>query len=133
MCLDKDVTKLSVVHYLAKSAPYEPFMLVLPLLYQILSLFTTHAFEASLYSNRQKKSSSSFFSIFNIFSSKKPRGGYHDAPDSSRRVWPSDYDRDNWGVAEPNIDMKAEAFIAKYKKRVSESELYQLDPAAENA
>ncbi|CAJ1977891.1 unnamed protein product [Sphenostylis stenocarpa] len=49
MCLDKDVTNQSVV-YLAKSAPYEPFMLVLPLLYQILSLFTTHAFEVSLYS-----------------------------------------------------------------------------------
>jgi len=83
--------------------------------------------------NRHKKSSSSFFSIFNVFSSKKHRGGYYDAPDSSRRVWPSDYDKGNWGVAEPNIDMKAEAFIAKYKKRVSESALYQLDPAAENA
>jgi len=83
--------------------------------------------------NRQKKSSSSFFSIFNVFSSKKPRGRYYDAPDSSRRVWPSDYDKGNWGVAEPNIDMKAEAFIAKYKKRVSESALYQLDPASENA
>ncbi|KAK8468024.1 hypothetical protein PHAVU_007G205600 [Phaseolus vulgaris] len=83
--------------------------------------------------NRQKKSSSSFFSIFNLFSSRKPRGGYYDAPDSSRRVWPSDYDKGNWGVAEPNIDMKAEAFIAKYKKRVSESALYQLDPAAKNA
>ncbi|WVY98336.1 hypothetical protein V8G54_030487 [Vigna mungo] len=83
--------------------------------------------------NRQKKSSSTFFSIFNVFSSKKPRGRYYDAPDSSRRVWPSDYDKGNWGVAEPNIDMKAEAFIAKYKKRVSESALYQLDPAADNA
>ena len=82
--------------------------------------------------NRQRKSSSGFFSIFNIFSSRKPRGGYSDAPDSWRRVYPSDYDKGNWGVAEPNIDMKAEAFIAKYKKRVSESALYQLDPAAEN-
>ncbi|KAG4907266.1 hypothetical protein JHK82_055927 [Glycine max] len=82
--------------------------------------------------NRHKKSSSGFFSIFNIFSSRTPRGGYSDAPDSWRRVYPSDYDKGNWGVAEPNIDMKAEAFIAKYKKRVSESALYQLDPAAEN-
>ncbi|XP_020202576.1 uncharacterized protein LOC109788298 [Cajanus cajan] len=81
---------------------------------------------------RQKKSSSSFF-IFNIFSSKKSRGGYYDAPDSGRRVCHSDYDKGNWGVAEPGIDRKAEAFIAKYKKRVSESELHQLDPAAENA
>ena len=84
--------------------------------------------------NRQKKSSSGFFSIFSIFSSRKSKGGYSDAPDSWRRVYPSDYDKGNWGVAEPNIDMKAEAFIAKYKKRVSESALYQLDPAAaENA
>ncbi|KAK7392131.1 hypothetical protein VNO78_20561 [Psophocarpus tetragonolobus] len=81
--------------------------------------------------HRQKKSSSGFFSLFNMFSSKKGRGGYHDAPaDSGHRVWPSDYDKGNWGVAEPNIDMKAEAFIAKYKKRVSESALYQIDPAA---
>ncbi|KAK7392130.1 hypothetical protein VNO78_20560 [Psophocarpus tetragonolobus] len=80
--------------------------------------------------HRQKKSSSGFFSIFNIFSSKKGRGGYYDASDSGNRVWPSDYDKGNWGVAEPNIDMKAEAFIAKYKKRVSESALYQIDPAA---
>jgi len=29
--------------------------------------------------------------------------------------------------------MKVEAFIAKYKKRVSESALYQLDPIAGNA
>ncbi|KAL2325640.1 hypothetical protein Fmac_024698 [Flemingia macrophylla] len=83
--------------------------------------------------NRQKKSNPGFLSIFNIFSSRKTRGGSYDAPDSGRRVWPSDYDKDNWGVAEPNIDMKAEAFIAKYKKRVSESEVYQLDPAAKNA
>jgi len=47
------------------------------------------------------------------------------------RVWPSDYDKGS--VAKPNIDMKVEAFIAKYKKRVSESALYQLDPIAGNA
>nr|KYP39995.1 hypothetical protein KK1_038672 [Cajanus cajan] len=82
--------------------------------------------------NRQKKPSSGFFSIFNIFSSKKPRGGYYDNPDSGYRVWPSDDDKGNWGAAEPNIDIKAGAFIAMYKKRVSESALYQLDPAAEN-
>ncbi|KAK7278064.1 hypothetical protein RJT34_23087 [Clitoria ternatea] len=85
--------------------------------------------------NRQqhkKSSSSGFFSIFNMFSSKKSRGGDYDASDSWRKVWPSDYDKGNWGVAEPDIDIKAEAFIAKYKKRVSESALYQLDPTAED-
>ncbi|KAL2325651.1 hypothetical protein Fmac_024709 [Flemingia macrophylla] len=83
--------------------------------------------------NRQKKPSSGYFSIFNIFSSRKSRGGHYDAPDSGYRVWPSDEDKGNFGVAEPNIDIKAEAFIAMYKKRVSESAVYQLDPAAENA
>ncbi|KAK7392132.1 hypothetical protein VNO78_20562 [Psophocarpus tetragonolobus] len=84
--------------------------------------------------HRQKKSSSGFFSMFNIFTSRKPRGGgYYDAPDSWHRVWPSDYDKGNWGVAEPNIDIKAEAFIAKYKKRASESALYQLEPASDHA
>ncbi|TKY52354.1 Nematode resistance protein HSPRO1 [Spatholobus suberectus] len=63
----------------------------------------------------------------------KPRGGYYDRPDSGSRIWHSDDDKGNWGVAEPNIDMKAEAFIAEYKKRVSESALYQVNPAAENA
>jgi len=48
MCLDKDVTKQSIVYYLARSAPFEPFMFSLTSLYQILSLFTTHAIEASL-------------------------------------------------------------------------------------
>ncbi|KAE9611897.1 hypothetical protein Lal_00048878 [Lupinus albus] len=80
--------------------------------------------------NKQRKSSFSFFSIFNIFSSKKSRAVQYDAYDSSRKVWPSDYDRDQWGVAEPDIDKKAEAFILKYKRRVSESERFQLDPAA---
>ncbi|KAK7278063.1 hypothetical protein RJT34_23086 [Clitoria ternatea] len=80
----------------------------------------------------KKSSSSGFFSIFNMFSSRKSRGGYYDPSDSGRKVWPSDYDKGNWGVAEHDIDMKAEAFIAKYKQRVSESALYQLDPAAED-
>lgn len=46
---------------------------------------------------------------------------------------PSDYDKSNKGVVEPNIDMKVEVFIAKYKKCVSESALYQLVPSAENS
>ncbi|OIW13075.1 hypothetical protein TanjilG_17635 [Lupinus angustifolius] len=81
-------------------------------------------------SNKHRKSSSGFFSIFKIFSSKKSRAVQYDAYDSSRNVWPSDYDRDQWGAAEPDIDKKAEAFILKYKRRVSESERFQLDPAA---
>jgi hypothetical protein len=80
----------------------------------------------------KKKSSSGFFSIFKFFSSKnKYRGGYYDY-DSGRKTWPSDEDRGNWGVAEPNINRRAEDFIRKYKNRISESERYQVDPAAEN-
>ncbi|KAE9618900.1 hypothetical protein Lal_00046954 [Lupinus albus] len=80
--------------------------------------------------NKHRKSSQSFFSIFNIFSSKKSRAVQYDAYDSDPKVWPSDYDRDQWGFAEPDIDRKAEAFILNYKKRVSESERFQLNPAA---
>ncbi|KAK7269483.1 hypothetical protein RIF29_22212 [Crotalaria pallida] len=81
--------------------------------------------------NKQRKSSSSFFSIFNIFSSKKSKGAaYYDAYDSGGKVWPSDYDRDQWGAAEPGIDKKAEAFILNYKRRISESERFEFDPAA---
>lgn len=47
----------------------------------------------------------------------------------ARRVWPSDEDKGRWGVAEPGIDIKAEAFIARYKRRVSESERFEIDPA----
>lgn len=83
--------------------------------------------------NRQKKSSSGFFSFFKIFTSKnKSRTGYYDGTytDSGRKIWPSDDDKGNWGVAEPNINRRAEDFIRKYKNRVSESERYQFDPAA---
>ncbi|CAL5208720.1 unnamed protein product [Lathyrus oleraceus] len=80
--------------------------------------------------NRQNKSSSGFFSIFACFTSKNKHGaGYYDY-DTGRRTWPSDEDRGNWGVAEPNINRKAEDFIRKYKNRVSESERYEVDPAA---
>lgn len=84
--------------------------------------------------NKQRKSSSSFFSIFKIFSSKKSRGVHYDNNyDSGRKVYPSDYDKDQWGVGEYDIDKKAEDFIAKYKNRVSESARFQLDPAAGTA
>ncbi|KEH43133.1 hypothetical protein MTR_1g484990 [Medicago truncatula] len=81
---------------------------------------------------RQNKSSSGFFSIFSCFTSKnKYRAGYYD--DCGRKTWPSDDDKGNWGVAEPNINRRAEDFIRKYKNRISESERYQVDPSAENA
>ncbi|CAL0320918.1 unnamed protein product [Lupinus luteus] len=73
---------------------------------------------------------SSFRSIFNIFkSNNKNRGrGYNDTYDEGSKVWtkvwPSDEDKGRWGVADPVIDMKATAFIAQYKKRVSESEIH---------
>ena len=81
--------------------------------------------------NGKNKSSSGFFSIFSCFTSKnKTRAGYYD--DCGCKTWPSDEDKGNWGVAEPNINRRAEDFIRKYKNRVSESERYQVDPAAEN-
>ena len=80
--------------------------------------------------NRQRKSSG-LFSVFNVFKPKKSKGGYYEGNDDgmkTRRIWPSDEDKGCWGVAEPNIDMKAEAFISQYKKRVSESEHVQVNP-----
>ncbi|KAK7284464.1 hypothetical protein RJT34_19210 [Clitoria ternatea] len=78
--------------------------------------------------NRQRKSS--FLSVFNIFkSSNKHRGGsnyntYEEGPKLGTKVWPSDEDKGRWGVADPVIDMRATAFIAQYKKRISESEVH---------
>ncbi|QCD98385.1 hypothetical protein DEO72_LG6g3105 [Vigna unguiculata] len=81
--------------------------------------------------NRQRKSS--FLSVFNIFksSNNKQRGGssyssyYDEGPKvSGTKVWPSDEDKGRWGVADPVIDLRATAYIAKYKKRVSESEIH---------
>ncbi|KAJ7977801.1 Ribosomal protein S12 [Quillaja saponaria] len=76
--------------------------------------------------NVRQRKSSNVFSVFNFFKSKKPRGGYDTYDDAlkARKVWPSDEDKGRWGVAEPDIDRKAEAFIAQYKKRASESELH---------
>ncbi|KAG4928739.1 hypothetical protein JHK84_054287 [Glycine max] len=80
--------------------------------------------------NRQMKSS--FLSVFNIFkSNKQQRGGsnyntyYDEGPKvSGTKTWPSDEDKGRWGVADPVIDMRATAYIAQYKKRVSESEIH---------
>ncbi|KAE9611898.1 hypothetical protein Lal_00048871 [Lupinus albus] len=80
------------------------------------------------------KKSLSFKSVFNIFkSNNKHRGAgynndaYDDGSKAWTRVWPSDEDRGRWGVADPIIDMRATAFIAQYKKRVSESETHCQD------
>ncbi|KAF8036186.1 hypothetical protein BT93_C2021 [Corymbia citriodora subsp. variegata] len=76
--------------------------------------------------NRQKKSSSSF-SLMNLF---KPRRAHReDAWEgdsaSPKKIYPSDYDKDRY-VAEPGIDKKATAFIAKfYETRVMESERHE--------
>ncbi|KAF7844761.1 uncharacterized protein G2W53_001666 [Senna tora] len=84
--------------------------------------------------NRQRKSSSSsFFSAFNIFKSKNRGGSHYDAAyddgTRARKVWRSDEDNGHYGGALPDIDTRAEMFIRQYKRRVSESELFQLDPA----
>ncbi|KAK4273362.1 hypothetical protein QN277_021780 [Acacia crassicarpa] len=87
--------------------------------------------------NKQRKSSSGFMSVFSMFkSNKKNRGGYDSYDDGMKartRVWPSDEDKGRWGAADPGIDIKAEAFIARYKRRVSESERFEIDPAATDA
>ncbi|CAL5208715.1 unnamed protein product [Lathyrus oleraceus] len=79
--------------------------------------------------NNQRKSKSSW-SVFSIFksSSNKQRGGggYYNQAAYANKVWPSDEDRGNWGVADPVIDMRATAFIAQYKKRISESEIHHI-------
>ncbi|KAJ1393307.1 hypothetical protein SESBI_35027 [Sesbania bispinosa] len=86
--------------------------------------------------NRQRKSSS-FLSVFNIFKSNKNRGGgagyYEEGPKPGTKVWPSDEDKGRWGVADPAINMRATAFIAEYKKRISESEVHcQTQAQAQN-
>ncbi|PIA60659.1 hypothetical protein AQUCO_00300288v1 [Aquilegia coerulea] len=75
--------------------------------------------------NQKQNRQPSLFSIFSIFKSKKT----HDSDDigwdesvNIRRVRRSDYDKGYW-VAEPEINKKASAFIAKfYESRVSDAE-----------
>ncbi|KAK3415954.1 hypothetical protein EUGRSUZ_H01323 [Eucalyptus grandis] len=68
--------------------------------------------------NRQKKSStssSSFFSLMSLFKPRRPRQDDAREMDSMKpmKIWPSDYDKGRY-VAEPGIDKKASAFIAKF-------------------
>lgn len=81
--------------------------------------------------SRQKKSSSNnnSFSLFSFFKSRRPNKKVYDQETwdeatiaTSSRIWASDEDRGRW-VAEPGIDKKASAFIARFhENRVSESE-----------
>ncbi|KAI3839245.1 hypothetical protein MKW98_003444 [Papaver atlanticum] len=77
----------------------------------------------------QRKASSSMFSMFNMFKQTTSRRssscdydmGWDDAV-NVRRARASDDDRGRW-VAEPDIDRKATAFIARfYESRVSDAE-----------
>ncbi|CAK8572577.1 unnamed protein product [Lathyrus sativus] len=78
--------------------------------------------------HRKSKSSWSVFNIFKSNSNKQRDGGYYDHAAYDNKVWPSDEDRGNWGVADPVIDMRATAFIAEYRKRISESEIHHWQP-----
>ncbi|KAK2634650.1 hypothetical protein Ddye_029442 [Dipteronia dyeriana] len=79
--------------------------------------------------NKQQQNQKKF-SLFSIFKSRRPRrsGDHHDnynygCEDSGRKIWPSDEDKGGRWVAEPGIDRRASAFIAKFHEtRVSESE-----------
>ncbi|KAL6963534.1 hypothetical protein U1Q18_035623 [Sarracenia purpurea var. burkii] len=63
--------------------------------------------------NRQRKSSG-FFAFFNIFKSKRRTPTAEDDSVRYHRVWPSDEDRGRY-VAEPGIDRKASAYIARIR------------------
>ncbi|KAM6578547.1 hypothetical protein CsatB_030384 [Cannabis sativa] len=80
-------------------------------------------------SRQRKSNSTSSFSIFNIFKSKRRRSSssssddyYHhhqeEVASARSRVWPSDEDRGRW-VADPAINRKAEDFIAKIHRNIA--------------
>lgn len=82
--------------------------------------------------SRRQRKSSSIFSIFNIFKSRRSSDrddmGWDDSI-NIRKVRPSDDDKHHW-VAEPDIDRKASAFIARfYESRVSDPERQTVAPA----
>ncbi|XP_024922636.1 uncharacterized protein LOC112488971 [Ziziphus jujuba] len=74
-----------------------------------------------------KGKSASLFSFCNIFKACFSSGSNEDAYSEEgyyirRRIYASDEDRGGW-TAEPGIDRKASAFIARfYESRVSDSE-----------
>lgn len=61
---------------------------------------------------QMKKSTSSTFSVFNIFKTKRPLKVEDTSDDfvKAYRVFPSDEDRDRW-VAKPGIDKIATSYI----------------------
>ncbi|KAM6597687.1 hypothetical protein CsatA_008211 [Cannabis sativa] len=79
-------------------------------------------------SRQRKSNSTSSFSIFNMFKSKRRRSSsssddyYHhhqeEVASARSRVWPSDEDRGRW-VADPAINRKAEDFIAKIHRNIA--------------
>ncbi|KAL9689114.1 hypothetical protein QQ045_033546 [Rhodiola kirilowii] len=73
---------------------------------------------------QQRKSSSSTFSLFGFLKSRRPQKVYEESWDeavAAKKIWPSDEDKYKW-VADPKINIKATAFIDRFKNRVSESE-----------
>ncbi|KAL9672235.1 hypothetical protein QQ045_028485 [Rhodiola kirilowii] len=73
---------------------------------------------------QRKSSSSSWFSLFGFMKSSRPQKVYGESWDeavAAKKIWPSDEDKYRW-VADPNINIKAAAFIDKFKNRVYESE-----------
>lgn len=69
-----------------------------------------------------KKSSSFCGMLKACFSSGSSRDDYYYYDDSTRKIFASDEDRGRW-VAEPGIDNKASAFIARfYATRATDSE-----------
>ncbi|KAK7347954.1 hypothetical protein VNO80_22497 [Phaseolus coccineus] len=70
----------------------------------------------------KKSSSFSFCGMFKSCFSNSKDDYYYNYDDNSRRHFASDEDRGRW-VAEPGIDRKASAFIARfYASRVTDSE-----------
>ncbi|KAL9686563.1 hypothetical protein QQ045_030955 [Rhodiola kirilowii] len=74
---------------------------------------------------QQRKPSSSGFSVlFGFVKSTRPQKVYGESWDeavAAKKIWPSDEDKYRW-VADPKINIKATAFIDRFKNRVSESE-----------
>ncbi|XP_010546776.1 PREDICTED: uncharacterized protein LOC104818754 [Tarenaya hassleriana] len=81
--------------------------------------------------NNRSHSKRSSFSLLSFFKPRRSHRVEHDSWDDvvyTRKAWASDEDKRYW-VAEPGIDRKASAFIAKFHAtRVSESERQTLPP-----
>ncbi|PKI48146.1 hypothetical protein CRG98_031411 [Punica granatum] len=66
------------------------------------------------------------FSLFGFLKHRRNDQGWEDVM-SPRKVWPSNYNRGNY-VAEPGIDRRASAFIARFhESRVSESKSHAIN------